>query len=645
MSAPAAELVDQLIHCASRAPSPHNAQGWRIEWTKDRFTFRLDGQHRVLRELDPRGLEGELACGAAIANLEVAAAALGYAATVHARPSADDDSLLAEVTLVHTGKLDESRLVPIRERAMNRSAYKRQPVDAAVLEELRQLAAAAGFELSIKTGVTEIAEIARVAGRAGCLKLMHEQTGAELHQLMRFTAEKAASTRDGLDLSLFDVAPAAAKASSVLFHPSVLSRLPRAAEALARKNEQDLIASSPAVCLLTAASDGRDAFLDGGRAFQRLALRIAERGLSLQPHSAAIEVALGLPGDLDPGLPAQEVRSIDEDLRAAFGVGAMARPIVLFRLGVPTRMPERRSLRRTTRAELPAAGDAHYSELTRRNQPAVSPEEQQRLGGLRVLFAGCGSIGGAPVEVLARMGLRSFLLAEPGTYELNNLNRQAATLADVGRNKAEVLRDRVHSINPDARVLVDPHGVTEGNVDWLVGATDLIIDGVDVTEGSGIAAKRLLHEEAWKQRRVVIIGLDLGSTQLVKVYDYRDPKVRPFDGRLDGQAKELNAVQLLSRLIEPLDLPLEMVSYTEAAIRGVAGSAPQLAPTANLFGVLAAWAVLDYACGRSLKKRVRVDTASLWMPLPRRVANEALRVAHLARLKILFEMKRVANAR
>jgi len=262
-----------------------------------------------------------------------------------------------------------------------------------------------------------------------------------------------------------------------------------------------------------------------------------------------------------------------------------------------------------------------------------------------VLFAGCGSIGGAPVEVLARMGLRSFLLAEPGTYELNNLNRQAATLADVGRNKAEVLKDRVHSINPNARVLVDPHGVTESNVDWLVGATDLIIDGVDVTEPSGIAAKRLLHEEAYKQRRVVIIGLDLGSTQLVKVYDYRDPNVRPFDGRLDGQAKELSAVQLLSRLIEPLDLPLEMVSYTEAAIRGVAGSAPQLAPTANLFGVLAAWAVLDYACGRSLKKRVRVDTASLWMPLPRRVANEALRVAHLARLKILFEMKRVANVR
>lgn len=645
MNAPTAEVIDRLLHAASRAPSPHNAQGWLIDWTSDRFTVRLDARRQILRELDPRSLEGELSCGAAIANLEIAGSALGFAAKVAWRPRPEQPDLLAEIELAPAGAADETKLALVNERAMNRSAYQPEPIDGDVLDALAATARADGFDLRIVLTEAAVAEVAALAGEAGRIKLEHAATCAELHEKMRYSQRDAADRRDGLDLSLFDVSPAAAKASSLLFHPAVMKRLPGAAAALAKKNEEELVRSSPAVCLLAARKDSPDAFLLGGRAFQRVALQAAGHGLALQPHSAAIEIALALPGPLDPLLPAREVASIDARLRLAFGCQDGAQPIVLFRLGRPTRAPERRSQRRSMLPAAPQAGSAHYRELTRRNQPAVSAGEQQSLADLRVLFAGCGSIGGAPVEVLARMGLNRFLLAEPGTYELNNLNRQAAVLADVGRNKAEVLRDRVHAIHPAAQVLVDPNGVTAGNVSWLVGATDLVIDGVDVTEASGIAAKRLLHEEAWRQRRVVIIGLDLGGTQLVRVYDYRDPDIRPFDGRLDAHGEKISAVELLSRLLSPLDLPLEMLGYTEQAIRGNAGSAPQLAPTANLFGVLAAWAVLDFACGRPLKKRVRIDVPTLWMPLRRRIANEVLRVAQLARLKVLFEVKRVSSDR
>jgi len=160
-------------------------------------------------------------------------------------------------------------------------------------------------------------------------------------------------------------------------------------------------------------------------------------------------------------------------------------------------------------------------------------------------------------------------------------------VADIGRNKAEVQADRARAINPEAEVLVERDGVTEDNVDWLVGTTDVVIDGVDVTEPAGIAAKRALHAEAWRQRRLVISGLDLGGTQVVYAFDYRDGRTRPFDGRLDGAPPGLGAVELLSRLVDPLDVPREMLAHAEAMIRGQAGSAPQLAPTADQFGVLA----------------------------------------------------------
>ena len=256
--------------------------------------------------------------------------------------------------------------------------------------------------------------------------------------------------------------------------------------------------------------------------------------------------------------------------------------------------------------------------MTRRNQPSLSREEQGALRAVRVLVAGCGSIGGAPVVPLVRLGVERFVLCEPGDYELNNLNRQAADMGDIGRNKAEVQADRARAINPEVEALVEPDGVTEDNVDWLVGTTDVVIDGVDVTEPAGIAAKRALHQEAWRQRRLVISGLDLGGTQVVYAFDYRDGRTRPLNGRLDKVPGDLGALEFLTRLVSPLDVPRELLAYSEAMIRGQAGSPPQLAPTADQFGVLAAWMVLDFAAGRPVRKRVKVAIPDLVMPRRRR---------------------------
>jgi hypothetical protein len=233
-----------------------------------------------------------------------------------------------------------------------------------------------------------------------------------------------------------------------------------------------------------------------------------------------------------------------------------------------------------------------------------------------------------------------FVLCEPGDYELNNLNRQAADIADIGRNKADVQADRARAINPEVEVLVESDGVTQDNVDWLVGTTDVVIDGVDVTEPAGIAAKRALHDEAWRQRRLVISGLDLGGTQVVYAFDYRDGRTRPLNGRLDKAPDDLDALQFLTRLVSPLDVPRELLAYSEAMIRGQAGSPPQLAPTADQFGVLAAWMVLDFAAGRQVRKRVKVAIPDLVMPRGRRLANETARMVQLARVKFLLESTR-----
>ena len=47
------ELRDRLLYYAWRAPSPHNAQGWRIEVNGRSFRVSRDPARQVLRELDP----------------------------------------------------------------------------------------------------------------------------------------------------------------------------------------------------------------------------------------------------------------------------------------------------------------------------------------------------------------------------------------------------------------------------------------------------------------------------------------------------------------------------------------------------------------------------------------------------------------
>lgn len=144
-----------------------------------------------------------------------------------------------------------------------------------------------------------------------------------------------------------------------------------------------------------------------------------------------------------------------------------------------------------------APPDVFYAQLTARNRGLVDQEEQQRLRRTPILVAGCGSIGGAVVEPLVRLGAEHLLLAEPDGYELHNLNRQHAVLADVGRNKAQVLAERVRQINPHVQVRVDERGITAEAVADQVAGAGLVFDGVDVTSSpapqtpSQIAA--LLH--------------------------------------------------------------------------------------------------------------------------------------------------------
>jgi tRNA A37 threonylcarbamoyladenosine dehydratase len=76
-----------------------------------------------------------------------------------------------------------------------------------------------------------------------------------------------------------------------------------------------------------------------------------------------------------------------------------------------------------------------------------------RLYKARVAVFGIGGVGGYCAEALARTGIGALDLFDDDRICLTNLNRQImATRKTVGLYKADVMRERILDINPDAEV-------------------------------------------------------------------------------------------------------------------------------------------------------------------------------------------------
>ena len=83
----------------------------------------------------------------------------------------------------------------------------------------------------------------------------------------------------------------------------------------------------------------------------------------------------------------------------------------------------------------------------------IGEEAHARLSRSRVLIFGIGGVGGHLTEALARAGVGHLTLVDSDVVCESNINRQAVALhSTVGRDKVEVMMERIIDINPSAEV-------------------------------------------------------------------------------------------------------------------------------------------------------------------------------------------------
>jgi molybdopterin/thiamine biosynthesis adenylyltransferase len=139
----------------------------------------------------------------------------------------------------------------------------------------------------------------------------------------------------------------------------------------------------------------------------------------------------------------------------------------------------------------------------------IGEDGQRRLRESRVLVVGCGALGSAQVEMLARAGIGRLRVVDRDFVEESNLQRQTMFTERDARErapKAVATARRVAEINSDVECETEVADVNRSNVERLVEGCDVVLDGTD-----NFATRFLLNDACVKRGGAWVYGAAVGS--------------------------------------------------------------------------------------------------------------------------------------
>ncbi len=342
-----------LLAAAARAPSADNSQPWELEARGSMIWVTFDAERARSGRLGH--VAGMMAVGALLESLDVAAANLGLR-TIAAKGNCG----VLGVQVVREPGQTSDLAAALLERCTNRSLYESTPLPWATLQAIAGENGSDGEGDARLFMTSDPRRRASIAGAAAMAERVRfdELPMADLHRWLRFSAEQAQATRDGLDVRLLGLDPVqtmALRMSGTRLGSSAL-RAFGATRLVARRAEQEVLASG-GLGLVTAPLAAADsprtesALTDSGRVMMRAWLRATRLGLAFAPTAAAtlIPVSRHFGATFRPSVEAA-LDAVDFTLRAAFKVPQGHHPLFLFRVGSPTSVPSLRSERRPSGA-------------------------------------------------------------------------------------------------------------------------------------------------------------------------------------------------------------------------------------------------------------------------------------------------------
>src|SRR5437588_8449907 len=139
----------------------------------------------------------------------------------------------------------------------------------------------------------------------------------------------------------------------------------------------------------------------------------------------------------------------------------------------------------------------------------IGAEGQRRLSNSRAAIIGCGALGSAQAEALARAGVGHLQIVDRDFVEASNLQRQTMfTEHDAGERlpKAVAAANHIGEFNSAIRVQPAVVDVNHTNIEELIAGFDVVLDGTD-----NFATRYLINDACVKHNMNWIYGAAVGS--------------------------------------------------------------------------------------------------------------------------------------
>jgi nitroreductase len=257
-------LLEELVSAGIRAPSSHNTQPWLFERTSNGLAVLAD-RTRALAVNDPYDRELTISCGAALFNIEVAAAHLGYATSLDVLPDPDNADLLTEVTITpraNATRADELYNA-IETRQTTREPFDPEPISDALRRRLSDIAENHNTALMV-VGDDKRRDLAELVAEGDRIQFADRRWRRELASWMH-------PRRKGDGLVVPEVAGLATRAVVTAFDVG---------KSIAGK-DHDLITDAPLVAVLSTGRDDAGTWIEAGRALEHILLVAAADGLQV----------------------------------------------------------------------------------------------------------------------------------------------------------------------------------------------------------------------------------------------------------------------------------------------------------------------------------------------------------------------------
>ena len=121
-------------------------------------------------------------------------------------------------------------------------------------------------------------------------------------------------------------------------------------------------------------------------------------------------------------------------------------------------------------------------------------EAQEKFINATVGIAGLGGLGSNIAFFLARLGIGKLVLADFDKVDVTNLNRQQYRVADLGRYKAEALKEQLLGVNPYCEYETHSIKLTEKNIPEIFSECGIICEAFDKADQKAMITETVLSD-------------------------------------------------------------------------------------------------------------------------------------------------------